>query len=96
VALGEYCREQPAMTLDPELGPWYSRPDTSDLANSAAIDLVSILGFALLGHFPSGGDPLYEPSTWEREGLRGELTETRFSDDGKQLLRVDFDVCWPK
>lgn len=84
----DYLDEQPLLAADPDLGQYFPVPDMNDLASSACLELISILGAGLRGIPNAPEDSLHGPRLWRERGLRFVATQA-VSSSG---LRVAFEV----
>lgn len=84
----DYLDEQPLLAADPDLGQHFPVPDINDLASSACLELISILGAGLRLSHNAPEDSLHDPRLWRETGLRFVASQV-VSSTG---LRVAFEV----
>lgn len=84
----DYLDEQPLLAADPDLGQHFPVPDMNDLASSACLELISILGAGLRLVPNAPEDSLHDPRLWRERGLRFVATPAMTS----RGLRIAFAV----
>ncbi len=84
----DYLDEQPLLAADPDLGQHFPVPDMNDLASSACLELMSILGAGLRLIPNAPEDSLHDPRLWRERGLRLVASQVVCSTG----LRVAFEV----